>query len=219
MNYYGNLAWSHTGNGCVRLCFFVYIVYLLFCDSCINCAQLAALQYWFGYACNCEMKDTEVPNPRHRSACDCTCVLTRNRSPSRDSLMLAMRICFCLCKVHSRICDALWQALCNLSSAFLADFTLWFYCSHMFYSLANYTLLFIWIERPDHGVHMSSVLQVTVALHCGHTFVGGILTVLLLMANNRTCKERLSHKMAVSMWSKFTRMHVFCGVKNGQLVT
>ena len=32
--------------------------------------------------------------------------------------------CSCICKVHSRISDVLSQALCNLSSAFLADFTL-----------------------------------------------------------------------------------------------
>ena len=40
-------------------------------------------------------------------------------------LMLAMRIlfCSCLCKVCSRVSDALSQALCNLSLAFLVDFT------------------------------------------------------------------------------------------------
>ena len=64
-----------------------------------------------------------MPNPRRSSACDSTCVLTRNRSLSRDSLMLAMRIVF-PCKVHSRVSDALSQALCNLSLAFLVDFTL-----------------------------------------------------------------------------------------------
>ena len=48
-----------------------------------------------------------------------------NRSLSRDSLILPMRLfCSCLCKVHSRISDALSQALRNLFSAFLADFTL-----------------------------------------------------------------------------------------------
>ena len=56
-----------------------------------------------------KMKGTEVPNPRRSSACDWTCVLTRNRSLSRDSLILAIRIlfCFCLCKVRSRVPDAL----------------------------------------------------------------------------------------------------------------
>ena len=69
------------------------------------------------------MKGTEVPNPRRSSACDCTCVLTRI---DHYSLMLAIRIlfCSCLCKVRSRISDALSQALCNLSLAFLADLTL-----------------------------------------------------------------------------------------------
>ena len=43
-----------------------------------------------------------------------------------ESLMLAMRILFCSClyKVRSRVSDALSQALCNLSLAFVADFTL-----------------------------------------------------------------------------------------------
>ena len=69
------------------------------------------------------MKGTVVPNPWRITACYCSCVLTR---PSRDSLMLAMRIlfCSCLCKVRSRISYALSQALCNLSLAFLTDFTL-----------------------------------------------------------------------------------------------
>ena len=39
----------------------------------------------------------------------------------RESRIL---FCSCLCKVHSRISDALSQALCNLSLAFLADFAL-----------------------------------------------------------------------------------------------
>ena len=99
-----------------------------------------------------------MPNPRRSSACDCTCVLTRNRSLSRDSLMLAMRIvCSCPCKVRSRVSDALSQAWRNFSLAFLADFTLSdstapirFIVKLLF--LANYTLLFVWIERQDHSV-------------------------------------------------------------------
>ena len=171
------------------------------------------------------MKGTEVPNPRRRSACDCTCVLTRNWSLSRDTLMLAMYIlfCSCPCKVRSRVSDALSQTLCNLSLAFLADFTLsrfWYYCSHTFHSfLSQITLCFS--ERHDHSIHMSSVLQVQ-QLHCGHTFVGGILTVLLPMTNNRTRKERLSQvrtKGPLSMWSRLIRMRIFSGVKNGWLVT
>ena len=152
------------------------------------------------------MKGTEVPNPRHSSACDCTCVLTKNRLLSRDSLMLAMCIlfCSCLCKVRSRVSDALWQALCNLSLAFLADFTLSDSTAPIrfivkLFSLANYTLLFVWIERQDHSINMSSVLQVQ------HLYTAGIPLLeayLLPMTNNRTYKERLSHasenKMAAS---------------------
>ena len=110
------------------------------------------------------MKGTEVPNPRRSSACDCICVLTRNRPLPCDSLMLAMHIlfCSCPCKVRSRVSDALSQALRNLSLAFLANFTLpdSICFTVKLFSLANYTLLFIWIERQDHSVHMSSVLQV-----------------------------------------------------------
>ena len=67
------------------------------------------------------MKGTEVPNPRPSSACDCTCVLTRI---DHCLVTLSCLPCTCLCKVRSRISDTLSQALCNLSLAFLADFTL-----------------------------------------------------------------------------------------------
>ena len=59
------------------------------------------------------------------------CILSRSFlctvcSKVSESLMLAMRILFCSClyKVRSRVSDALSQALCNLSLAFVADFTL-----------------------------------------------------------------------------------------------
>ena len=142
------------------------------------------------------MKGTEVPNPRRSSACDCTCVLVRNRTRSRDSLMLAIAFRFvpAPCKVRSRVSDALSQALCNLCLAFLADFTLSDSTAPIrfvvkLFSLANYALLFVWIERQDY-MQRSHVFRLTgtAALHCGHTFVGGILP----MANNRTRKERLS---------------------------
>ena len=61
-----------------------------------------------------EMKGTEVPNPRRSSACDCTCVLTRI---DHCLVTLSCLPCACLCKVCSRISDALSQALCNLSLA------------------------------------------------------------------------------------------------------
>ena len=102
------------------------------------------------FGCLCTMKGTEVQNPWCSSAWDCTCVLTRNRSLSRDCLRLAMRIlfCSCPCKVHSRVSDALSQALYNLSLAFLADFTLsdstapTRFIAKLF-SLTSYTLLFV----------------------------------------------------------------------------
>ena len=148
------------------------------------------------------MKGTEVPNPRRNIGCDCTCVLTRNRTPSCDSLMLAMRILFCSCKVCSRVSDALSQALCNLSLAFLADFTLSDSTAPIrfivkLFSLANYTLLFVWIESQDYSVHMSSVLQVQ------QLYTAGIPLLVAYyqwpFSNNRTHKERLSpNKVAAS---------------------
>ena len=72
------------------------------------------------------MKDTEVPNPRHSSACDCTCV-NWCLVTSLSCLPCAL-FCFCPCKIHSRVSDALSQALWKLSLA------IWFYCSNMFHS-------------------------------------------------------------------------------------
>ena len=149
-----------------------------------------------------------------------TCVLTRNQLLSRDSLMLAMRIVFsCPCKVRSRVSDALSQALCNLPLAFLADFTLSDSTAPIrfivkLFSLANYTLLFVWIERQYHRVH-TSVLQVQqlYTLHCGHTFVGRHTYCqwpIIELANNVSSSPK--NKMSAS--HGFIRMRVFRGVKN-----
>ena len=145
-----------------------------------------------------------MPNPRHSIGCDCTCVLTRNQTPSRDSLMLAMRIlfCSCPCKVCSRVSDALSQALRNLSLAFLADFTLSDSTAPIrfvvkLFSLANYTLLFVWIESQDYSVHMSSVLQVQQLYTAGIPLLEAYYQ--WPFSNNRTCKECLSpNKVATS---------------------
>ena len=168
------------------------------------------------------MKGTEVPNPRHSSVCDCTGVLTRNQSLFCDSLMLAMRIVLFL-PMQSSL-TSFWRSLTGLVQL-IFSFPSWFhtiYCSHTFHSfLSQITICFhldwkTWSQR-------SRVFRLTgtAALHCGHSFVGGILTVLLPMTNNRTRKERLSQvrtKWPLSMWSRFIRMHIFCGVKNGRLV-
>ena len=163
------------------------------------------------------MKSTEVPNPPRSSACDCTCVLTRNRSLSHDSPMLAMRILFfsCPCKVCSRVSDALSQAL---SLAFLADFTLsdstapiCFTVIKLF-SLANYTLLFIWIERQDHSIHMSSVLQVQQLYTAGIPLLDAYLLQIwpvIKLAKNVSPKNKMAashvvqiHTHAHFLWSK-----------------
>ena len=63
------------------------------------------------------------------------------------------------------------------------------YVSKLNCFLSSYTLLFIWIERQNHSVHMSYVLQVQ------HLYSAGIPLLeayLLPMANNQTRKERFS---------------------------
>ena len=81
----------------------------------------------------------------------------------------------CPCKVRSRVSNALSQALCNLSLAFLADFTLpdstapsnvFSHKLHSAFRLDRKTRL-----QRSHVFRLTG----TEALHCGHTFVGGIL--------------------------------------------
>jgi len=58
----------------------------------------------------------------------------------------------------------------------------------------------------------------TAALHCGHTFVGGILTANSQQAIIGLTKNiSLKNKMATSHVSRFIRTRVFRGVKNGRL--
>ena len=126
--------------------------------------------------------------------------------------MLAMRIlfCSCLCKVCSQISDALSQALCSLSLAFLAGFT-----------ISNSTALirFITFSRKLHSAfcldrkirsQRSHVFHLTgtAALHCGHTFVGAYL---LPIGNNRTHnvfpknRTAASHVVQIDMHVRFPR--------------
>ena len=137
-----------------------------------------------------KMKGTEVPNPRRSSACDCTCVLIRNRTRSVTHACHRILFCSCPCKVRSRVSDDLSQALCNLCLAFLADFTLSDCTAPIRFVVKLFSLahtLYFSFGSKDYSVHVFR-LTGTAALHCGHTFVGGILPT----ANNRTRKERLS---------------------------
>ena len=59
----------------------------------------------------------------------------------------------------------------------------------------NYTLLFVWIERQDYSVLMSSILQVQQLYTAGITLLEAWL---LPMANNQTHKERLSQNKMVA---------------------
>ena len=123
--------------------------------------------------------------------------------------------CSCPCKVRSRVSDALSQALYNLSLAFLTDFTLSDSTAPIhfivkLFSLANFTLLFVWIERQDHSVCMSSILQIQqLYTDCRHTFVGGILTAngqqaIIELAKNVSPKN----KMAARHVSAYYIIHV-----------
>ena len=126
------------------------------------------------------MKSTEVPNSRRSSACDCTCALTRIDHCLLTLSCLPCAFCFvpAYAEFAHEFLTPLSLALCNLSFAFLADFTLSDFTAPTFHSfLSQITLLFDPNERHDHSVHMRVFrLTGTAALHCGHTFVGGILT-------------------------------------------
>ena len=76
--------------------------------------------------------------------------------------------------------------LVQLTFSFPSWFDMWYYCSHTFLSFLKLNSAFrldrkTWSQR-------SYVFRLTgtAALHCGYTFVGGILTV------DQTCKECLS---------------------------
>ena len=153
------------------------------------------------------MKGTEVPNPWRRSACDCTCVLTRTDHcthcsvPAYEQFAPRFQTLTCLpCALYfvpayASSLTSFWRSitsLVQLTRTFLADFTL---------SDSTALIGFIAFSRKLHSTfcldrrtwsQRSHVFRLTgtAALHCGHTFVGGILP----MANNRTRKERLSQE-------------------------
>jgi len=137
-------------------------------------------------------------------------VLIRNRTLSRDSLLLAMRIlfCLCLCNVRSRVSDALWHALCNLSLAFLTDFTLSDFTLSDSTAVIAFSQIIHSAFRLDRKawsqpVHMSSVLRVQQLYTAGIPLLEAYL---LPMANNQThSKERLSQNKMAS--SNVVRIH------------
>ena len=111
-----------------------------------------------------------MPNPRRSNACVCTCVLTRI---DHCLVILSCLPCtlFCSCLPgYAKFAHKFLTLFHRPSATYLHSF------------LTNYTLLFAWIERHDHSVHVFH-LAGTAALHCGHTFVG---------ANNLTRNEHLS---------------------------
>ena len=125
--------------------------------------------------------------------------------------------CSCPCKVRSRVSDALSQALCNLSLTFLADFTLSDSTAPIrfigkLFSLVNYTGFRLNHKTRSQRSHVFR-LTGTAALHCGHTFVGGILT-----ANGQSNSQRMS--LPRTKWPLATcpaHAH-FLRSKNGRLI-
>ena len=126
-----------------------------------------------------------MPNPRRSSTCDCTCVLTRI---DHCLVTLSCLPCtFCFVPAYAKFAHeflTLFHRPCVtcISLAFLADFT-----------LSDSTALthFNWIERHDHSVHMSSILQAQQLYTAGIPLLEAYL---LPMANNRTCNECLSQE-------------------------
>ena len=134
-----------------------------------------------------------------------------------QTLMLAMRIllCSCLCKVHSRVSDACSQALCNLSLTFLADFTL---------SDSTALIRFIAFSRKLATLCISfgskDMITVFTCLP-SYRYSSFILQAYICWRHtyNGTYKERLPWtKWPLVTWSRFIRMRVFHGVKNGRLI-
>ena len=151
------------------------------------------------------MKGTEVSNPRRSSACDCTCVLTRT-----DHCLVTLS-CACLCKVHSRISDALSQALCNLSLAY-PDFTLSdtialiaFSCKlHSAFRLDRNGMITAFTYLPSYR-HSSFTLRAYLCWR--HTYCQWPIIELAMNVSPK-------NKMAAShMVQNHIHMCVFCGVK------
>ena len=134
------------------------------------------------------MKGTEVPNPWRSSAW-----------LSRDFLILVMRILFrfCLCKVRS-------QALCNLSLAFLALSGSTALIRFLAFSRKLHSAFRL--DRKTRSQHSHVFcLTSTAALHCGHTFVGDILTAIWPIVNSqRTALPRTKWLLAM-MHTRFPR--------------
>ena len=127
----------------------------------------------------------------HILFCSCLCTVCSKVSDShagfRHSILFFACYAYCLFLPMQSSLTIFWrysQASCNLSLAFLADFT----------ALIRF-IVFIWIKRHDHSVHMSSVLQVQQFYTMGTPLLEAYL---LPMANNQTRNERLSQEQNVS---------------------
>ena len=62
-------------------------------------------------------------------------------------------------------------------------------------SLANYTLLFVWIKRHDHSVHITG----TAALQWGNTFVGGCQWPIIELTKNVSPKNKMAASHVVQI--------------------
>ena len=101
--------------------------------------------------------------------CSCLCTVCSKRLQTLSWFVHS--ILLFTCHAHSVLflpmqssLTSFWRSFMGLVELVFPSWfnTIWFYCSHKFHSFRKlkYTLLFVWIERHDHSVHMSSVLQV-----------------------------------------------------------
>ena len=133
---------------------------------------------------------------------------------------LPFLFCFCQCKVHSRVSDALWQALCNLSLAFLADFTLSDSTAPIRFMvklfLSQITLCFSF-ESKDKITSFTCLLSYRYSSFTLWTYLCWRHTYYQWPIIKLTKNVFPKNKMAASHVSRFICMCVFRGVKNGRL--
>ena len=165
----------------------------VYCDCNMNCARLFTHQVACFSGCFTQWKALKCQTLG--AAVHVIVLVCWQESVTASWLPACHAHAFCfvpayrgVCKVCSQISDALSQALCNLRLAFLADFIAFSRKLHSAFRLERKT----WSQRSHVFRHTSFALRAylfwrhiychwpiiegTAALHCGHTFVGGVFT-------------------------------------------
>ena len=138
------------------------------------------------------------------SACDSTCMWSNEARPHLLALSSCyILFCSCLCKVRSRVSDALSQALCNLSLVFLADFTL---------SDSTALIRFIAFSRK---LHSAFRLDMITAFICLPSYRHSSFTLLAYLCWRHVYCQwpiielAMNVSLPLATWSRFIRMRVF----------